>query len=45
MPRDKMISIRVSDEEKKMIERNAKKKRMSVSQMFVQLFFRFWEKL
>jgi uncharacterized protein (DUF1778 family) len=45
MSKEKMISIRVSDEEKQYIEKKAKKKRLTVSQMFIQLFYRFWEKL
>jgi len=40
MARNKMISIRVTDEEHRLIKKRAKLKRMSVSQMFLMFLYR-----
>jgi len=40
MPKQKMVCIRVTDEEMKLIKQRANLKRMTVSQLFLMLFYR-----
>ena len=41
MAKKKVITIRVTDEEKKMIDRKANERRMTITQMIMHLIYRY----
>ena len=43
--KEKIIAFRVTDEEKKKMEQRAKEKKMTLSQLFVYLFYRYSENI
>lgn len=45
MGRKRLITIRVTDEEYKMIKDSAKEKRITMSKMIMQLIYRFLDKV